>query len=217
MFHLEKQISEWRQQMLAAGIESPVPMEELESHLREEIERQMKLGLSEVEAFKTGVQKIGLGYILQKEFNKVTMGQRIRRAILLFIGWLTASCTLLYSMLCLNLNWNFFSFSPRWNWAVPGQIVGIVGALVALWFLAKVSRDRASRAMSLLVCLFLIGIGIFNFFQVEHGILGGVREIPIWYRGGLALFLCLPGIFWVWWEQRRIIQAGDPTQEKQHV
>jgi hypothetical protein len=41
MFDLEKSIAEWRTQMLAAGIKTPVPMEELEIHLREEIEQQM--------------------------------------------------------------------------------------------------------------------------------------------------------------------------------
>ena len=47
MFNLEKEISEWRQQMLAAGVKSPVPLEELESHLREDIEQQVQSGLSE--------------------------------------------------------------------------------------------------------------------------------------------------------------------------
>jgi len=37
MFDLEQAIIAWRQQMLAAGIKSPVPLEELENHLRDEI------------------------------------------------------------------------------------------------------------------------------------------------------------------------------------
>ena len=44
MFNLEQSIADWRQQMLAAGIRTPVPLEELEIHLRDEIERQMKSG-----------------------------------------------------------------------------------------------------------------------------------------------------------------------------
>ncbi|MGO8763935.1 MAG: hypothetical protein ACLQSR_02225 [Limisphaerales bacterium] len=40
MFNIEEAIAEWRRQMLAAGIEAPVPLEELENHLREEIEQQ---------------------------------------------------------------------------------------------------------------------------------------------------------------------------------
>ena len=43
--------------MLAAGIKTPVPLEELEIHLREEIERQMKSGLNEQKAFKIAVKK----------------------------------------------------------------------------------------------------------------------------------------------------------------
>ena len=41
MFDLEKSIKDWRWQMFAAGIETPVPLEELEIHLRDEIERQI--------------------------------------------------------------------------------------------------------------------------------------------------------------------------------
>jgi len=41
MFNLESAISEWRRQMLAAGIQSPVPLDELEAHLRDELEHQL--------------------------------------------------------------------------------------------------------------------------------------------------------------------------------
>jgi hypothetical protein len=37
MFDLEQTISEWRRQMLSAGIKTPVPLEELEIHLREDV------------------------------------------------------------------------------------------------------------------------------------------------------------------------------------
>jgi hypothetical protein len=78
MFNLEKSITDWRRQMLAAGIKTPVPLKELESHLRDEIERQMKSGRSEAEAFTTAVQKIGQGHTVQNEFEKVeeTEGER---------------------------------------------------------------------------------------------------------------------------------------------
>jgi hypothetical protein len=69
---LEKSIAEWRRQMLAAGIKSPVPLEELEIHLREEIEQQMKSGLSEQDAFNSTVQKIGEAGLLKTEFKKAS-------------------------------------------------------------------------------------------------------------------------------------------------
>jgi hypothetical protein len=70
MFDLEKSIADWRKQMLAAGIKTPVPLEELEIHLREEIERQMKTGLSEQEAFEISIQRIGQPKMLNNEFKK---------------------------------------------------------------------------------------------------------------------------------------------------
>jgi hypothetical protein len=70
MFDLEKSIAEWRRQMLAAGIKTPTPLEELESHLREEIELQIKSGLTEPRAFEFAVQWIGQPKMLNVEFKK---------------------------------------------------------------------------------------------------------------------------------------------------
>ena len=71
MFDLEEAIAEWRRQMLAAGIKAPVPLEELEIHLREEIEGQVKSGLHEQEAFNFAVNKIGQAFELKAEFAKI--------------------------------------------------------------------------------------------------------------------------------------------------
>ena len=71
MFDLEHSVADWRKQMLAAGIKTPVPLEELESHLREEIERQTKAGLSQQNAFTSSIQKLGSAHTVQNEFMKV--------------------------------------------------------------------------------------------------------------------------------------------------
>jgi len=70
MFNLEQAIADWRQKMQAAGIESPIPLEELESHLREEMERQVRAGMKAEEAFDKAVQCIGAARPLHKEFRK---------------------------------------------------------------------------------------------------------------------------------------------------
>ena len=71
MFDLEKAIADWRKQMLVAGIRAPVPLEELEIHLREDIEQQKQSGLSAGKAFESAVRKIGHGHVLNTEFAKV--------------------------------------------------------------------------------------------------------------------------------------------------
>jgi hypothetical protein len=70
MFDLEKQISRWRQQMLAAGIKSPVPLEELESHLREDISLLVSSGQSEATAFQIAVVRVGNPGVVGSEFKK---------------------------------------------------------------------------------------------------------------------------------------------------
>jgi len=81
--------------MLAAGIKAPVPLEELESHLREEIERQMQSGLPGQEAFAISVSRIGHPETLRVEFMKTAHPDRAqlrRRA-----GYLYAATLAFYS------------------------------------------------------------------------------------------------------------------------
>ena len=70
MFELEQSIAEWRRQMLTAGITTPAPLEELEIHLREDVERQAQSGLDAPQAFENSVRQIGHANQLKSEFQK---------------------------------------------------------------------------------------------------------------------------------------------------
>jgi hypothetical protein len=76
MFDLEQSIADWRRQMLAAGIRTPVPLEELEMHLREDVERQARSGLCEQQAFEISSARIGEAALIKKEFQKIGMTRR---------------------------------------------------------------------------------------------------------------------------------------------
>ncbi len=71
MFNLEPSLAEWRKQMLAAGIQSPMPLEELEVHLREAIRQQIQSGLDAQRAFEAAVRQIGQPELLKSEFCKI--------------------------------------------------------------------------------------------------------------------------------------------------
>jgi hypothetical protein len=91
MFNLEQSIAEWRRQMLAAGVKTPVPLDELESHLREEVEQQMRSGEGAQEAFESAVQRIGQPAVIQDEFAKAGSTRRrwlqeLKANLLRFIG-----------------------------------------------------------------------------------------------------------------------------------
>jgi hypothetical protein len=85
MFNLEQSIANWRRQMLATGIKTPVPMEELEIHLREEIEQQMKSGLSGQDAFEISIRQIGQPKRLNNEFEK-SERKHMKRTTIILLG-----------------------------------------------------------------------------------------------------------------------------------
>jgi hypothetical protein len=98
MFELEQSIAGWRRQMLAAGIQTPVPLEELESHLREEIEWQTNSGMNQQDAFASAVQKLGSARAVQNEFMKVDKTHSALKWKLMEIGLTLA--TILVPLLC---------------------------------------------------------------------------------------------------------------------
>ena len=112
--------------MLAAGIQSPVPLDELESHLRDDIARQIKSGLDEAEAFHAAIQKLGHAALLNKEFKlaQAPANARARKLLIAFIGFLLVSSFMLVLPLFKTGNFSEMDFSQ--------QISGIAAAMTAV-------------------------------------------------------------------------------------
>ena len=125
--------------MLAAGIKTPVPLEELESHLREDVENQMPPGLSAQQAFETTVRQIGQGDVLKNEFAKVggtkEMQKRVKHAVLALAGvphqHLDTNMNVLMLVLTL-LEWRVSQW-PRYRRAVFGILAVYVNVTVLAW------------------------------------------------------------------------------------
>ncbi len=82
MFDLEQAISDWRRQMIAGRVKSSEILDELESHLREDVEQRMRSGLAEKQAFELAVRQMGPVGVLSTEFAKVKKrDERLRRAL----------------------------------------------------------------------------------------------------------------------------------------
>lgn len=71
MFNLEQAIAKWRQQMLSGGIDSPEVLNELESHLRDDVAHEVQTGVSLETAFITSADRIGPAPVLKNEFKKI--------------------------------------------------------------------------------------------------------------------------------------------------
>jgi hypothetical protein len=72
MSNLEKNISDWRKQLAAGGIKSPAVLDELESHLREDVEKLRRSGMELPDAFNAAEKKIGAAELLRREFEKTS-------------------------------------------------------------------------------------------------------------------------------------------------
>jgi hypothetical protein len=71
MFNLNKTVADWRCRMRAEGIHSIDALDELESHLRDEIDRQLRLGADEEQAYEAAAAAIGEVATLKAEFSKL--------------------------------------------------------------------------------------------------------------------------------------------------
>lgn len=97
MFDLEKSIVEWRQQMLASGLKTPVPLAELENHLRDDIAALLATGTPEAEAFQIATAGIGSPAPLRMEFSK--LGNKPGRPATLGLWFWTAGMVTLLALL----------------------------------------------------------------------------------------------------------------------
>lgn len=75
MFNLEKAIADWRQEMATARLGKGDALDELESHLREDIEQQIRGGVTPQQAFEVAVERIGGAQALGSEFAKLSRGR----------------------------------------------------------------------------------------------------------------------------------------------
>jgi hypothetical protein len=129
MFDLEQSIADWHRQMLAAGIKTPVPLEELEIHLREEIERQMESGLAPQKALVAAMGKIGQVQTLKAEFTKIGSAKKSNRLEqkVVFVLSLCVLCGMLTVAVCIL---HKYDMSRGWRLAGLANIGVVALAIV---------------------------------------------------------------------------------------
>lgn len=164
MFNLEKVIANWCRQMLAAGI-NPSTLEELENHLREEIQEQMKSGLDEQAAFEISVQRIGQPQSLKYEFRKIggfveklgrDTAERTNRVLgLLWLVYCLGSFYHLTSGLMSSFYLPSFRVTPLFVFAWLMELIYLRGVVASVLLFGGVMRER--RFILLLAILDAIG------------------------------------------------------------
>lgn len=76
MFNLNEAIARWRQELLSEGLTRTAYLEELEGHLREDMEQAAGAGVNPEAAFERAVRQLGDRKALAAEFQKAAKAQR---------------------------------------------------------------------------------------------------------------------------------------------
>lgn len=85
MFELNRAIADWRHELAAGGIASSEVLDELESHLRDDVERRTRSGAKPEGALQSAIEQIGGIKNLKAEFEKVHNKERkyMKRALII--------------------------------------------------------------------------------------------------------------------------------------
>jgi hypothetical protein len=186
MFVLEQSIAEWRKQMLAAGIQTPVPLEELESHLREAIEEQMHFGVIAQQAFETTVRQIGRGEMLQPEFARAgeTIYERLKRL-------LCARAGIPNYQLATNMNTSNANIEPGWTTylksaalIIPAVLVWVGSCVFVVPKLKEICEHSGTHFPQLVLAALKVSAFVIDNFII-------------------AALLFLAGLVWLEWRSHR--------------
>ncbi|HWD94746.1 MAG TPA: Clp protease N-terminal domain-containing protein [Verrucomicrobiae bacterium] len=123
--------------MTAEGIKSREVLDELESHLRDDVEQQARAGAATEKAFQEAVRRIGTSDKVRVEFAKVTAP-----ATAVNLKFLRVCCLALAAFVILVESWTLFAFEISPLERILGitfvvSIAGYIGALPYLnrtWF-----------------------------------------------------------------------------------
>jgi len=126
MFNLENAIRIWRRQLAEGGITSVEILEELESHLREEVDEQIRCGKAPEEAFKSALRQMGHSRELSAEFSKLPAGREEKPK------YLTTFCFVAAVFIAINVAPMFKELAAN---ASIGSVPGVTGMLAIIAYL----------------------------------------------------------------------------------
>ena len=191
MFDVEQAIASWRRQQAEGGTCSPEILDELESHLNEEIRRLVAEGITEADAFKTAVSRLGNPKSLTGEFRKLTNRWPIALSGRVLLG----SGVLLTLMSAL--------FAARW----PGKPSPL---LLAHILTLSVGDVAAFFAGSLGIC-YVFGLKLNRLSSAQQRTLGGAAALCNLFAACLVLAGLILGMFWSL-RNRGYYFSGDPRE-----
>jgi len=159
MHNLERSITEWRKTMMAAPAVSHETLDELENHLRENVEQLVRSGITEREAFLHAVKQLGGAPAIASEFRKLDQSTWLPVKLVMGFGLMLAVAMMIFVIAQLD--------AGRMNFLLAGHVFAVtlgygttflIGAL-GICFVAQrcLSDFSPFRMRSLTRVTFLLG------------------------------------------------------------
>ncbi len=194
MFNLDKAMAQWRQQMLAVGIKSPEVLDELETHLREDVERQTKSGTSALQAFDFAVQNLGKANLLKNEFRKTSRASSAMEKLMIGICVVFVGFIVLLSAITVFLCYASWVDRVMASAAVTCILLVACGWRLAVPFLPMISNRRARWGIGL-TCIAggFIASSLYCQFILPHFEFGPDHQLPaigVWAVFLIEVFAC---------------------------
>jgi hypothetical protein len=134
MFQLDQAIAKWRRKMAADGLKTRALLDELESHLRDDVERQMQSGHGVEPAFQAAVARLGQAGALKDEFSKIGETNEVIARLKYFFQRLAG---IQNPILATNMNTSSSrNFEPTWATYLKSGAFALPAAV--LWLLVAV-------------------------------------------------------------------------------
>ena len=195
MFDLEKAIADWRQQIVAGGVATPEVLNELESHLREDVAQQIHAGLAPQAAFEAAVGRLGKADALANEFMKAAAsGNEVRERrlkLLCIVG--VALLYLLPFVLSVSRLRNELDLTECWLGltAVAVTVLSMFSGLILHRFLPVIPDKRIRTRIQFASVVPVFGwLLVFAFFLLPRLDLsvGQVTVATLWAMSLPAIF-----------------------------
>ncbi|MHC4552432.1 MAG: permease prefix domain 1-containing protein [Planctomycetota bacterium] len=168
MFQLDTAITNWRNTLLANQNITDSDVDELESHLRDEVDSLMLSGLSDEEAFMISAHRIGDQQAVGAEFAKVNPSLAWRRRafwmffgilISMVVGGIASVCSKGSAALLTWLNVNAYGSGITGVVIHIGVFVVLLfGVIFGLGLFTKGIKSKLSMSMVLVCCIIAIFI-----------------------------------------------------------
>jgi len=159
MHNLEKSITEWRKTMMAAPAVSHETLDELENHLRENVEQLVRSGMTEPEAFEHAVAQLGGARMIGSEFRKLDQSTWLPVKLVIGFGLMSALAMMIFVIAQLDVGrMNFLLASHVFLVVLGNTTTFLVGALGVCFVAQRCLSDFSPfRMRSLTRVTFLLG------------------------------------------------------------